>query len=177
MRRSALLLTAGLGLGACAHTKAKEAVDVTNFSCRGRAVSYVVNGHISGDELGVQLDCDQAAGPRLLRWKVDRAGTRLDDARGVSGGEFDKLWSEVEAIGWRYLKDCKAGGGKSDPRYTFDVRDESDKVTFTCQARAVPYPYDGIVNPLDRAAAEGRAELGDGDPAPEHAAKKKGAAR
>jgi hypothetical protein len=161
----------------CGHARPAAVAEATDFACKERAVSYVVTGHLSGDELGVQIDCDGGKGPRLLRWKVDRAGTRLDDARGMTPGEFDKLWNEVDGTGWRYLKDCAAGGGKHDPLYTFDIKDDSDKVTFTCQARAVPYPYDGIVNQLDFAAASGRAQLGGDEPADAKPAAAKGHGR
>lgn len=161
------LVVAGLAStspAACRPARGPAAVVAGDFACRDRLVSYVVNGALGGDELGVQIDC-QEAGPRLRRWRVDRAGHRVDDSRAMTGEEFDHVWGELDGIGWRYLKDCPAGAGKRDPIYTFDVRDDQAHGTFSCQARVVPYPYDAFVNQLDLAATVGRPELDDEAPA------------
>ena len=41
------------------------------FECKERLASYVVSHHMGGDELGVQMDC-QEAGPRIKRWRTDK---------------------------------------------------------------------------------------------------------
>lgn len=139
--------------------------DAQRFDCRGRRASYRVAHHLAADELGVQIDCADA-GPRIRRWKVDKLGHRIDDARGLTPGEFDKVWREIDGTGWPYLRDCGNGtGGAHDPVYTFDIRDDQNKARFQCQSQAMPYPYNDIVDPLDLAAQAGRRQLGDDEPA------------
>jgi len=131
--------------------------------CHDRIASYVAVHHMAG-ELGVQMDCAEA-GPRIKRWKTDRDGSREDDARSLTPGEFDRAWNEIDGTGWPNLKDCGNGtAGKQDPVYTFDIKDDQNQATFACQSREMPYPYDAIVNPLDSAAAAGRKQLGDDEP-------------
>ena len=135
------------------------------FDCRGRRASYVVAHHMAGDELGVQIDCADA-GPRIMRWRTDKAGTRQDDARSLTPGEFDKVWKEIDGTGWTYLRDCSNGtGGKQDPIYVFDIKDDQNQASFQCQSQSMPYPYNDIVDPLDLAAQNGRRQLGDDEPA------------
>jgi hypothetical protein len=143
------------------------------FDCRNRIASYVVAHHMAGDELGVQIDCAQA-GPRIQRWRTDIAGNRDEDAHGLTPGEFDKIWKEIDGTGWPNLHDCGNGtAGKQDPIYMFDIKDDQNKASFQCQSQSMPYPYNDIVDPLDLAAQDGRRQLGvgDDDPAAMKAAK------
>ena len=151
---------AALVLAACGGAPKAAPHRDASFACNQRAASYTISGHISGDELGVLIDCDGPNGTRILRWKVDKKGTRVEDAHALTSGEFDKLWTKLEGTGWRNLKDCPAGGGKSEPVYTFDLKDDTDKMSFSCQARQLPYPYNDLVDPLDLAASQGRGQLG-----------------
>jgi hypothetical protein len=156
--RSALLVA----LVACGGGQHAAAVshDSQAFDCRERTVSYTVTHGISADELGVQLDCSD--GPKIKRWKVDRKGKRLEDSRVLSAGEFEDIWKQVDGTGWTNLHDCTNGtGAKSDPIFTFDIKDDQNKASFACQARTMPYPYNDFVDPLDAAAAQGKAQLGD----------------
>jgi hypothetical protein len=149
-------------LGACGGNRARIAREMQDFNCRDRLASYVA--HSSGNEYGVQIDCAEA-GPRIKRWRSDKQGKHLADERHMTPHEFDKLWSEIDAVGWPNLHDCTNGSlGKSDPLYQFDVHDDQNKSTFQCQTVEVPYPYDDIVNPLDLAANQGRKQLGGDDP-------------
>ena len=158
----AVTLVAPAGCGGGAREQVRE--DVADFACRDRLVSYVVTGHISGDELGVQLDCAEA-GPRLKRWRSDKQGNRVDDARSMSPAEFDRVWRDVDASGWPNLKDCENGtGGARDPVYVFDVKDDQNSASFQCQTAQVPFPYNTIVDPLDVAAQAGGKELGGSEP-------------
>jgi hypothetical protein len=135
------------------------------FSCRSRIASYVAVHHMAGDELGVQVDCAQA-GPRIKRWRSDKLGNHQEDAHGLTPGEFDAIWKEIDGTGWPNLRDCGNGtGGKQDPIYTFDIKDDQNQASFQCQSQAMPYPYNDIVDPLDLAAQRGRRELGDDEPA------------
>ncbi len=159
--RSALLLAIGVaGCGARQRQATEEAQD---FACKDRLVSYVVSHHMGGDEVGVQMDCSK--GPAIKRWKIDKKGTRIDDARSLPPREFDKVWAEINGSGWENLKDCGNGtGGDRDPIYVFDIKDDQNTASFQCQSQSMPYPYNTIVDPLDVAAQSGRGQLGDPEP-------------
>lgn len=160
--RSALWVVILAGCGGAAAEARRNAQD---FECKDRLVSYIVSHHMAGDELGVQMDCAEA-GPRIKRWRTAKTGQRQEDTHGMTPGEFDKVWREVDGTGWRYLKDCANGTlGKQDPVYVFDIHDDVDKATFQCQSQSMPYPYNDIVDPLDVAAQHGRGQLGDDEPA------------
>ena len=153
-------------VAACGASQREQAKsEAEGFNCRERTASYIVTKHISGDELGVQIDC-AAAGPRIKRWKVSKTGERNEDTRGISPAEFDKVWNEIDGTGWPNLRDCANGSlGKRDPVYVFDVKDDQNQQTFQCQTIEVPYPYFDITNALDLAAHQGRKQLGDDEPA------------
>ena len=86
-------------------------------------------------------------------------------ARTLAPDEFDRVWTQIAGTGWENLKDCRNGtGGKRDPVYQFDIKDDQNTASFSCQTRTVPYPYDGIVNPLDALGAKGGKQLGDDEP-------------
>lgn len=156
--RSALVLVVALGCGPSRQQRALA--EQEHFECKDRLVSYVATGHIAASEVGVQMDC--ADGPRIKRWKVDKAGKRIDDERAMSPAEFDRIWREISGTGWENLKDCANGsGGAQDPVFVFDVKDDQNQATFQCQTVTVPYPYNGLVDPLDVASQQGRGELGD----------------
>jgi len=149
-------------LAACGGHPQPVATEETRFDCRNRLASYVASHHLGGDELGVQLDCKD--GPRIKRWRTDKKGTRQEDARSLTPGEFDKLWTAIDGTGWANLKDCANGsGGKSAPVYVFDVKDDQNTASFQCQSQSVPYPYNGLVDPLDMAAQQGKGQLGGDD--------------
>jgi hypothetical protein len=166
MRSRVLAALATLVAAACGGAQRDRIARETEpFECRDRIASYVVAHHLAGDELGVQIDCAQA-GPRIKRWRMDKAGTRQEDAHGLTPGEFDKIWREIDGTGWPNLGDCTNGtGGKRDPIYMFDIKDDQHQASFQCQAQTMPYPYHDIVDPLDFAAHQGRHQLGDDEPA------------
>jgi hypothetical protein len=144
-----------------------------SFDCKDRSVKYNAKNHLGGNEIGVEMDC-ASSGPRIARWRVDKSGTRQDDAHGISPGEFEKIWKEVDGSGWQYLKDCSNGTmGKNDPVYTFDIKDDQAQNTFSCQSQSMPFPYSAIVDPLDLAAQQGQRQLGDDEPAEMKALDKK----
>ncbi|HLL20803.1 MAG TPA: hypothetical protein VK427_01670 [Kofleriaceae bacterium] len=164
--RSALalvLLVVTTGSLACGPSRQQRALaEQEQFQCKDRLVSYVVSGHLGASELGVQMDCSD--GPHIKRWKVDKRGQRLEDDRRMTPGEFDRVWRDVDGTGWPNLKDCASSGGKQDPVYVFDVKDDQNTATFQCQSVTMPYPYNGLVDPLDAAAQQGRRQLGDDEP-------------
>ncbi len=126
------------------------------FACKERSASYMATKHISGDELGVLIDCAEA-GPRIKRWRQDKLGKRDEDVRPITPSQFDKTWREIAGTGWENLKDCDNGSlDKHDPVYVFDIKDDENKSSFQCQTREVPYPYFDITNALDLAANQGR---------------------
>jgi hypothetical protein len=137
--------------------------EAETFRCRDRTAGYIATGHMAGAEVGIVIDCS-AAGPRIKRWRVDNAGTRQEDARSMTPGEFDKIWREIDGTGWPNLRDCANGtAGKNDPIYKFDVKDDQNQASFQCQSQSMPYPYHDLVDPLDLAAQQG-GELGDDQP-------------
>jgi hypothetical protein len=159
-------------LVACGSRQKSEYHSDDSFECKERLVSYVASGHMGASELGVQMDC--ADGPRIKRWKVDKSGNRLEDGRPMSASEFDRVWREIDGTGWVNLKDCANGtAGKQDPIYVFDIKDDQNKSTFQCQSVSMPYPYNGLVDPLDVAAQQGRGQLGDDEPGDLKALEKK----
>ena len=92
----------------------------------------------------------------------------------MTPGEFDKVWREVDGTGWPNLRDCTNGSlEKRDPVYVFDIKDDTNTASFSCQTREVPYPYFDITNALDLAASQGRTQLGDDEPADAKALGKK----
>ncbi len=152
-------LLSACALAACASparpAPAREAAD---FDCRGRAISYIAAHAMAAAEIGVQMDC--ANGPRLRHWQVDGAtNQRHEAARAMTPAEFDKVWSEIATTGWENLKDCRRGdGGKSAPLYQFDVKDDQNTASFSCQSLHLPYPYSNLSDPLDAAAARSGGE-------------------
>src|SRR5688572_21420140 len=122
-------------VAACSGAQKRANQEQQSFNRRDRYVSYVATGHISGDELGVQMDCAEA-GPRIKRWTTDKAGKRVEDSHALSPGDFDRTWKEIDGTGWENLRDCGNGSlEKRDPVYTFDVKDDQNKATFSCQTR------------------------------------------
>jgi len=119
---------------------------------------------MGGDEVGVQMDCAEK-GPRIKRWKMDKQGHRIEDEHPMSPVEFDNLWRDIDGTGWPNLHDCGNGtGGKQDPVYTFDIKDDTNKASFSCQSQTMPYPYNTIVDPLDFASQRNGKQLGDDEP-------------
>jgi len=162
--RNALLLGAALAAAGCGARQKQADAEAQEFACKDRIVSYMATHHLGGDEIGVQMDC-ASAGPRIKRWRIDKAGTRQEDARSMTPGEFDGVWKEIDGSGWAFLKDCSNGdGGPQDPVYVFDIKDDQQQASFQCQSMKMPYPYNTIVDPLDLASQQGRKQLGDPEP-------------
>jgi hypothetical protein len=156
--RPSLVLAASIATSvACASCggNQKHASDEDQFACRDRSASYLATKTMAGDEIGVQIDCAQA-GPRITRWHTDKTGKRDEDTHVLSPGQFDKIWSEIDGTGWPNMHDCENGdGGKRDPVYVFNIQDDTNKASFSCQTRVMPYPYNDITDPLDLAAQQG----------------------
>ena len=151
-------------LGACGARQRQADEEKVSFDCKERLVSYVATRHLGGDEVGVQMDCGEV-GPRIKRWRMDKTGARVEDARSMTPVEFDNVWRQIDGVGWQYLKNCDNGtNGDNDPIYVFDVKDDQAKGTFQCQSQSMPYPYNSIVDPLDVAAQKDRGQLGDPEP-------------
>jgi hypothetical protein len=159
MRNAVLLVV----LAACGGRQSQANREMQNFQCKDRGINYTVTGHMGGRELGIQMDC--AEGPRIKRWKVDKDGNRTEDARSMTPGEFDDVWSQIAGVGWENLKNCTNGtDGKNDPIYKWAIKDDQNSNTFECQSVTAPFPYDSLVNPLDEAAQRGGKQLGDDEP-------------
>ena len=153
------MLVLGCGALGCGAGTRGPVQDTQAFECKNRIASYSASHHMGGDELGVELDC-AAAGPRIKRWRTDRNGKREEAIKSLPPGEFERAWHEIDGTGWPNLKDCASSSG-SDPIYVFDIKDDQNQATFQCRSRAMPYPYNTIVDPLDFAAQA--APLGDDD--------------
>lgn len=123
-----------------------------DFDCRDRVASYFVVGSMAAAEAGVQLDCN-VAGPRVLRWTVDKDGTRVEDSGNVTPGEFDDVWKRIEGVGWRHLDDCPPDLDEGAPVYTFDVKYLDEGATFQCESLRPVYPWNTLVDELDQLAA------------------------
>lgn len=150
-----------LGLVACGGAQRNANEHSINFDCRDRRASYIATKHIAGDEVGVQMDCGEV-GPRIMRWRTDKQGHRIEDSHALSPGDFDRTWKEIDGTGWENLRDCTNGSLEPrDPVYVFDVKDDQNKASFSCQTREVPYPYNDITDVLDVMAAKGQKQLGD----------------
>lgn len=161
-------------LGACGGAQRGEGSDsgeAGGFDCKDRMAGYVAHGTLGADEIGVAIDCGER-GPRLIRWRVESDGTRAEDARGLTPGQFDTLWRKVDDTGWRNLQDCN-GGGDHDPVYTFSFKDWTGAASFECRSADPPYPYHTILDELDVAATSGRGQLGPDDIAPDELAPNK----
>jgi hypothetical protein len=158
---SGLAVVAAAG---CANPNARMLRDNREFECRERAAGYTVVGSLAGPEIGVQLDC-AVAGPRIVRWTVDRDGVRDERQASLGVREFDRIWERIDGSGWRNLKDCTGTGGDRDPAYAIEVKDWNRQNAFTCvNAGPLPFPYFTIVQELDlRAAAIGGPEARGGD--------------
>jgi len=144
--------------GGCGGAQAQADRDRQQFECNERVAGYVAHGTLGAEELGVAIDCAER-GPRIVRWRIDPEGTRADDARGLTPGQFDALWRKVDQSGWRDLQDCASPSDK-DPIYTFTFKDATAQNTFECQALDPPFPYHTILDELDLAASQGRPQLG-----------------
>jgi hypothetical protein len=150
-----------LALVACGGAQRTSGGDTAEFKCNQRSASYTSTQ--SGDELGVLIACD-GPGPHIKRWKVDKHGTRLEDAHSLSIADFEKTWTEIDGTGWRNLGDCPPGE-KRDPIYVFDIKDDADQKSFQCQQPRMPYPYNDLVDPLTLLSQQGQHQLGDDEPA------------
>ena len=103
--RSLLVLVIACGPS----TRDQARIAAEQFDCKDRYVSYMTSHHMSGDEIGVQMDCTQ--GPHIKRWKTSREGKRVEDGHPLTPGEFDDIWRQIEGVGWVFLRDCTNGTG------------------------------------------------------------------
>jgi hypothetical protein len=159
----AAAILVALGVAACGGSRAQVEREQQPFDCRDRSISYVAAHDLGADELGVQMDCKD--GPAIKRWKMDKAGHRTEDNQPLTPSQFNDVWTQIDATGWPNLHDCANGtAGKEDPLFTFDVKDDQNRASFTCQSREMPYPYNDLVDPLDQLAAR-KGQLGDDEPA------------
>ncbi|MFT3691887.1 MAG: hypothetical protein QM831_02015 [Kofleriaceae bacterium] len=152
-------------LAACGGSRGQVESEKEPFNCKDRSASYMASKHISGDEIGVLMDCKDQ-GPRVKRWRTDKMGNRQEDGHPISPADFDKTWREIDGTGWTNLKDCADGTlEKTDPVYQFDIKDDQNSASFQCQTKTMPYPYNDIQDPLDMLAQQGGKQLGDDEPA------------
>ena len=155
----AMLVIAACG-GAQHEQIMREQVD---FQCKDRIASYVASHAMAGDEVGAQLDC-KPEGPRVKRWRIVK-DKRDEQTIPITPAEFDKAWKEINGTGWENLKDCTNGTtGKRDPLYVFDVKDDQNSASFSCQSTSMPYPYNDILDPIDALGVAHKGQLGDDEP-------------
>ncbi len=127
--------------------------DLSQFQCNERLISYMVAGGFAAEEAGVTVQCD-GENPRIITWQLDD-GERSEKSNPLSGGQFDTLWDNIDASGWRHVQeDCKNPEAEDgDPAYLIEVGDHAQSVTLNCDGTTLPFPYDRIVNELDLRAA------------------------
>src|SRR5262245_13047291 len=94
-----------VALVACSGAQHRADQEAQQFNCRERSAAYIATKHIGGDEIGVQMDCADA-GPRVKRWRTDKSGKHDEDAHGITPGQFDRTWREIDGTGWPNLRDC-----------------------------------------------------------------------
>ncbi|MEO8700919.1 MAG: hypothetical protein ABI867_12800 [Kofleriaceae bacterium] len=159
------MIAFALVLGCSGGAREQARREAQAFLCKDRIASYTAAHHMAGDEIGVQMDCKEA-GPRVKRWRTDRAGKHEEDQHPITPNDFDTAWNQIQGAGWENMPDCPNGsGGKQDPLYVFDIKDDQNQKTFQCQSQTMPYPYNTIVDPLDSVAQKNRGQLGDDEPA------------
>jgi len=159
MRRLLLLAVMISASGACGPKTPAEPASWANFQCNDRKAAYFVVGSMTGNEAGVELSCAKA-GPTISRYTVDKSGTKAEDSRAISPGEFDASWTRIDGAGWRNLGDCAGDKGKNVPVYQFDISDDEGKASFECDALHPDFPYGSIVQELDDLAATIQGDVG-----------------
>ena len=82
----------------------------------------------------------------------------------------DSVREFFDGLGSQFKPDKAAG---LSAVYQFDIKDETDQKSFSCQQPRMPYPWHDIVDPLDLASQQGRHQLGDDEPADAKALDKK----
>lgn len=124
-----------------------------NFDCKDRKVSYFVVGGMAAEEAGITIACAAPEGPHVMRYTLDKDGTRTEDSAAMTPGEFEDVWTQIEGTGWRHLDDCAPDAGDDVPVYQFDVADWNGSATIGCDALRPEYPYNIFVDTLDERAA------------------------
>lgn len=150
---AALALAAGCGGGA-KNTQTDDDDEIEQFKCNGRRGEYLVVGGFVAAELGIRIECE-GDHPILTKWTVDDDGERDESEHVIGRANFNEIWRAFEDAGWRNLADCMNTAAKDDDQvYTFEVRNDDAQVTFVCQGKQLPFPFDRLVNALDVAAGE-----------------------
>ncbi len=158
------LLVLSLFLAACGAKQTGQTESLDQFDCKDRKAAYFVVGSMAGNEAGVEISCK--GGPRVSRYVVDKGGTKVEDARALTPGEFDDVWRRIDGTGWHHLDDCPGEKGKDIPVYQFDLADWNGSKSFECDSTSPPFPYDSIIQELDQLAASipgDRGKVGGGD--------------
>lgn len=152
---SLLLLSCG-GAG-----KAKTTtVNLDDFECKDRSMSYTVVGGFAADESGVSMQCADTGAPTILKWRLD-GGDRQEKTFPLSAQQFDDVWAKIDSTGWRHLdEECNnPDATPDDPAYTMKVGDHAMNVDLACAGKTLPFPFDRIVNELDlRAVGVGETQ-------------------
>ena len=145
-----LVATAG-----CQPRKAPEKpTETSDFECKERRAAYIATGGFAGKEAGVLLDC-QEHGPRIESWRALDGGGKKTSEHSIEPREFDDLWSEIEATGWRNLGDCdKTEAGEGEATYKIGVKDETHSSSLTCAGKELPFPYNRLIDSLDLLAGK-----------------------
>jgi hypothetical protein len=124
------------------------------FTCDNRHAEYMESGGIMYPEQGVRMKCAGDV-PTVEEYFDDEKGKETKRSAKISAGAWEKSWSAFEGSGWRLLNDCKnAGAGDKDPIYTFEIANDDKTVSFQCQGKQLPFPYDSVLNALDSAKGE-----------------------
>ncbi|MCG8420171.1 MAG: hypothetical protein MJE77_19750 [Proteobacteria bacterium] len=125
------------------------------FECNERRAAYILRGGFTGYEVGVAIDCDKS-GPRVYTWQLAAENdTRATREHSLSPGEFDRIWQAIESTGWRNLGDCNnPHAEEGDPTYKIGIKDHSIANSMACSGKALPFPYNRLVDELDLVSAK-----------------------
>ena len=121
-----------------------------------RGVATSRRKHISGDEVGVQMDCKEA-GPRIKRWRTDKLGNRQDDTHSITPRRVRATCgTRSTAPAGRTSTIARTAAARRAIRSTCSTsRTTRTRRRSRARPATMPYPYNDITDPLDLARAAG----------------------
>ncbi len=156
-----IALVGVLMVTACGGTQRHAGGGGADFKCGGRRAEYMESGSIMYAEQGVRMKCEGDV-PMVEEYYDSDDGKEKKRSAKIGAGAWNKSWEDLENGGWRRLTDCSnPEAGDKDPIFTFEIADEDKTVTFRCQGKQLPFPFDTVLNALDNAKGELPAEGGE----------------
>jgi hypothetical protein len=119
------------------------------FVCKERRAAYQVTGSMLGPTFSVRMFCDGDR-PMVEEIRTDERGVEAKRGSAVSADAWETAWRQVQATGWRFLKDCNVVEmDDKAPFWVFEIGDSDRSVSITCKTLSPPFPYDSLKNALD----------------------------